>query len=226
MDWIESIQKLAPWAGSLPVIHKAVLSAIVLGVGAFSLLLIWLPAPIPKPTAERAISPLNIFVDSSSAAAEAVRKFAEQLNTPAAKDSLEGKIEKEKLKRVIRDLVRIEYSQAPLPWLLRNYVRDEDPRNWQQVTSIIAQNTPIISELADVLQEFDGDLIYRDIETYKQLRFMMNSRAGLYGQLSHMAPPKSQGEKNQLLKIADNFEILINQMKTIQAKLSEYLKTG
>lgn len=225
MEWIESIQKIAPWAGSLPVLHKVALSTVIFGIGALCLLLIWLPAPAPekKPATSNPATPLNIFVDSSGAAAEAAAKFAYLLENKSAKAKVESDIEKEKLKDVIRGLVTIEYSQAPLPWLLRNYAQSEDPKNWQQVTSVIATNTPIISELVDVLGSFDGDLIYKDMETYKQLRFMMNSRAGLYHQLANMKPPKSKIEKEQLLKIADNFEALINQMKLIQSKLGKYL---
>ena len=162
----------------------------------------------------------------SGAAAEAAAKFSKLLSTPAAQEKVKSDVEKEKLKYVISRLVSIEYSQAPLPWLLRGYVQSEDPGNWGQVTSVITLNSPIVSELVDVLESFDGDLIYKDLETYKQLRFMMSSRAGLYSQLSTMEPPKSAAEKQQLLEIAENFEKLIAQMKIIQEKLGEYLSNG
>ena len=226
MDWLESIQKLAPWAGSLPILHKLALSVIIVGLATFSLLLVWVPAPSSMPTTQDANSSLNIIVNSSGAAAEAARKFVNQLDEKASLDRIEDKIEKSKLKKVIRELVSIEHSQAPLPWLLRNYVQSEDPRNWGQVKAIISENTPIITELVDVLKKFDGDLIYKDLDTYKQLHSMMMSRAGLYAGLSKMGPPKSPDEKAKLLKIADNFDMLISQIKLVQLKLSYYLKTN
>ena len=70
MDWIEGFQKIAPWAGSLPLIHKSVLTAIVLGISLFTLLVIWLPAT-PQKAADRDTA-LSIIVDSSGAAADAV----------------------------------------------------------------------------------------------------------------------------------------------------------
>jgi len=222
MDWIESFQKIAPWAGSLPVIHKSVLTAILLGICSFTLLLIWLPAPSPKITEKG--TALSIIVDSSGAAADAVTKLSAMLDNATTRDALERRIEKRALKRVIADLVSIEGSQAPLPWLLRNYAKSDDPRNWEQVKSIISLNAPVVSELVDVLRSFDGDLIYKDIDTYKQLQFMVTTRAGLYGELSSMQPPKSPAEKRQLLQIADNFDALISQMKKIQSKLSSYLQ--
>ncbi|QFG31788.1 cell envelope integrity protein TolA [Pseudomonas umsongensis] len=223
MDWIESLQKIAPWMGSLPLIHKSVLTAIVLGISLFTLLLIWLPVPSPKP--EDGGTALSIVVNSSGAAVEAVKKLSSMLDSSTTREALERKVEKQALKRVIADLVRIEQSQAPLPWLLRKYVENDSPRNWNQVKDVISMNAPIVSELVEVLRSFDGDLIYKDIETYKQLSFMVHTRAGLYGELSQAESPKSDAEKKQLLKVADNFDTLISQMKIIQNKLSDYLKS-
>jgi hypothetical protein len=222
MDWLESFQKIAPWAGSLPLIHKSVLTAIVLGVSLFILLLIWLPAPLPKAT-DRGTA-LSVIVDSSGAAAEAVKKLSSMLDNSTTRESLERRVEKRALKRVITDLVDIEHSQAPLPWLLRDYAKNGDSGNWGQVKSIISMNAPIVSELVEVLRSFDGDLIYKDLDTYKQLQFMVKTREGLYGELSHMEPPKSAAEMRQLFQIADNFDTLIAQMKVIQTKISAYLQ--
>lgn len=222
MDWIETFQKIAPWAGSLPLIHKSVLTAIVLGFSIFTLLLIWLPTPSSE-AVDRGTA-LSIIVDSSGAAADAVKKLSSMLDNSTTRESLEHRVEKQALKRVIADLVDIEHSQAPLPWILRGYARNNDPRGWGQVTGIISANAPIVSELVEVLRAFDGDLIYKDIDTYKKLHFMVRTRAGLYRELSQMEPPKSAAEKRQLLQIADNFDALIAQMKVIQVKLSAYLQ--
>ncbi|UVM48188.1 hypothetical protein LOY38_17425 [Pseudomonas sp. B21-015] len=223
MDWIESLQKIAPWMGSLPLIHKSVLTAIVLGISLFTLLLIWLPVPSPKPADGG--TALSIVVNSSGAAVEAVKKLSSMLDSSTTRESLERRVEKQALKRVIADLVKIEQSQAPLPWLLRTYVDNNDPSDWNQVKTVISTNAPVVSELVEVLRSFDGDLIYKDIDTYKQLTFMVNARAGLYGTLSQAEPPKSDSEKKQLLQIADNFDTLIAQMKVVQNKLSTYLKS-
>jgi len=222
MDWIETFQKIAPWAGSLPLIHKSVLTAIVLGISLFTLLLIWLPAPSPK-TAERG-SALSIIVDSSGAAADAVRKLSTLLDNSTTREALESRVEKQALKKVIAELVTIEQGQAPLPLLLRTYAKSDDPRNWEQVKHTIAVNAPVVSELVELLGAFDGDLIYKDLDTYKQLKFMVHTRAGLYGELSQLEAPRTAAEKRQLLRIADNFDELIAQTKVIQKQLSSYLQ--
>lgn len=207
MDWIESFQKIAPWVGSLPLIHKVVLTAIVLSISLFSLLLAWLPTSSPKVSDKG--TALSIIVDSSGAAASAVKKLSSMLDNSTMRESLERRVEKRALKKVIADLVRIEDSQAPLPRLLRSYAKNGDFRNWDQLKEIISMNAPIVSELVEVLQAFDGDLIYKDIDTYKRLQFMVRTRAGLYEELSQIKPPKSAAEKRQLLQIADNFDALI-----------------
>jgi hypothetical protein len=151
-------------------------------------------------------------------------KFAQELSAPDANAQAQERLEKDQLKRVIEELVSIESSQAPLPWLLRNYVRNGDFRNWDQVKAILSMNTPLVSDLVDIMGKFDGDLVFKDLATYKQLRMIVDSRASLYAELGSVKPPPSEQEKAQLLKIADNFDVLISQMKVVEKKLSDYLK--
>ncbi len=166
--------------------------------------------------------PLTLIADSSGAAARAATRFAREINPPDANARMQGS-EKEQLKRVIRDLVSIEGSQAPLPRLLRSYVKERDPGNWSQVKDVVAMNAPLVSDLAAVMGNFDGDLVYKDLNTYKKLNTAIKSRAGLYGDLARMNPPSSEKENAELLRIADNFDVLIREMKSVEIKLSAYL---
>lgn len=45
MDWIKGVQELITWLISLPVIPKAIISALIVGAAAFILVLIWTPQP-------------------------------------------------------------------------------------------------------------------------------------------------------------------------------------
>ena len=182
--------------------------------------------PIEKPALPSGIktTPLTIVVESTGAAAQAATQFAQELSKPDASARAEQRLEKEQLKQVIEDLVSIEYMQAPLPWLLRAYVRDGNFGNWEQVKLVINSDAKPVSDLVDLMEKFDGDLVYKDLETYRQLRTIVSSRAGLYGELASMKPPPTDQEKAQLLQIADNFDVLISQTKLIEKKLSDYLK--
>lgn len=225
MDFVEVIQKLTYWVGALPYIHKTVLSLIFAGICLFVILLIWSPPPSKTELV------LDVVVDSSGAAAGAARKLSERLNTPTTNDALKSRIEKKKLNRLLSKLIESEISKAPIPGLLREYVRSGDPSDWHTVTLEIKRNSLIISDLIELLENFDGDLVHKDMETYRELRYIINSRARRFEQLKPdlnsnldtSSPPGTQREKDQLLKIAENFETLINQMKSIEIKLRDYL---
>jgi len=45
MDWIKGVQAVVPWLAALPVIPKAIISALIIGAAGFILVLIWTPPP-------------------------------------------------------------------------------------------------------------------------------------------------------------------------------------
>jgi hypothetical protein len=45
MDWIKGVQEVVPWLTSLPWIPKTIISALIIGVATFVLVLIWTPPP-------------------------------------------------------------------------------------------------------------------------------------------------------------------------------------
>lgn len=183
--------------------------------------------PYAAPEAsELADGPLGVILRSSAAAARATGEFASQLEFIDNLQRVETYKEHEALKSVIRDLMDIELEQAPLPWLLRLYAGASDPKNWAQVTSVVAKNSPIVDRLMSLLNDFDGSLIYRDVETYRALRQMTHSRASLYSKLESLERPITADDKALLIAIADNFDELIAQIKTVQSRLGRYLTGG
>lgn len=228
MEWIETAQKVAPWAAGLPVAQKLVLSLVIVSIGAFALLLLWHPA-LPAPTTSvngksiGVTSPLTIIVNSSASAAEAAAQFAKEISTPDGMEKLQQNIEKAKLKRVIRDLVSIEAGNFSIYSLLESYAIHPNPDSWQRVQEIVARTAPIISDVADLLEKFDGDLVFKDLETYRELRQTITSRLGLYTSLSNMPPPSNDAEKAELLEFAGNLKKLIEQIRIVQGRLSIYL---
>jgi hypothetical protein len=228
VEWIETAQKVAPWAAGLPVAQKLVLSLVIVSIGAFALLLLWHPA-LPVPTTSvngksiGATSPLTIIVNSSASAAEAAAQFAKEISTPAGMEKLERNIEKAELKRVIRDLVSIETGNVSTSYLLQRYAIQPNPGSWQLVQDVVARTAPIISDVADLLEKFDGDLVFKDLETYRELRRTISSRVGLYASLSNMPPPSNDAEKAELREFAGNLNKLIYQIRIVQERLSIYL---
>ena len=228
MDWIETAQKIAPWAGGLPIAHKVVLSALVIGLGSFMLLLIWSPTParLAQDPASRVVSSLTIIVELSRAAADAAAKFAQELEKSSGITKVEENVEKEQLKKFIKDLSSVREVNAPILLRLRRYVETRgNAENWNQVMNELALSAPIVSELVSVLQSFDGDLIYKDIETYKELRLLISTRAGLYSSLADAGPPSTPEEWQDLIKIANNFQNIVEQMGIVQMLLAQYLNS-
>ncbi len=163
-------------------------------------------------------SRLGPLVDTTTAVNSAALAFGTEI---AARGLVEPG-EKEQLKGVIKGLVTIEYANEPLPSLLRNYVAGR--REWNDVKSALSASLQPVSELVALIEQFNGDLVYKDLPTYKELRRTVNSRSELNRELENLRPPLSDQEKQQLLKIADNFEALSAQMKSLQTKLSKYLQ--
>ncbi len=225
MELLEGIQKLAPWLGQLPTAHKVALTVAVLALASFVIAILWIPIrpDFTGQRQERNGDVLTIIVNASGAAADATNQFLQQIDSSAGQKGFSNDAEREQLKNVIHQLVSIEHSQAPLPWLLRRYAEQSDPGNWDQVKDVILMNAPKIQNLQDFLGKFNGELIARDLGTYKQLYNMTEERSGLYNELSKMPPPTSPGDKKKLLKIADNFDRLIAQIKIVQNKLARYL---
>ena len=168
---------------------------------------------------------LSVIVDSSNSIADATREFTKALESQEALERIENNIEKEELGYILRRLIDIEYGQTPLLRSLRIYAKSEGTWGWSGIIDEIYLNIPIINDLVDVLETFNGDLIFRDLGTYKQLQFMTKDRVKLYEQLKSMGPPTSQYEKEQFSKIVDNLESLITQSKIIQIRLSEYVNS-
>jgi hypothetical protein len=111
----------------------------------------------PTPSAANADSPLVVIVNASSAAAGASAKFdSRPSDSDAANAQLLKSVQKEQLKQVIIALVNISHSQAPLPALLRQYVRDYPGTTlWGQITRVVPGNAPIVDSLVGTLKQFD-----------------------------------------------------------------------
>ena len=165
-------------------------------------------------------------MDSSAAAARATGDFAKRLESVENVQRVETVLERDELKSVIRDLMFIELHQASLPDVLRDYAAGGRPEDWDQVREVLEANSPVVERLVSLLEQFDGSLIYRDVETYRELSWMLRHRAGLYRWLGVGGRPTTADDKALLFAIADNFDELVAQIKTVQIRLGHYLADG
>jgi hypothetical protein len=127
---------------------------------------------------------LRTVSEGTKVGARAVRAFASILAKAVASgfvavDMIKDRRERVRLGELLKHLMSIEYSQAPLPWLLREYVhevrqhpqgsgKDQSVRDrrfrdrrqyWHQATSRLAYLTPVVAQVVELLAACQGDFI-------------------------------------------------------------------
>ncbi|MDQ2711132.1 MAG: toll/interleukin-1 receptor domain-containing protein [Acidobacteriota bacterium] len=157
---------------------------------------------------------LKQLADSAKIGGNAIRSFTSFVENAVTSglrtiDIVKNRREKARLGKLMQELISIEWSQAPLPWLLRGYAQrhtsgrlSERFDNWNQVTSILAGLTPVVAEVVELLLSYQGDFMIVSPDTYKQILFGLKSRMRLYAEIQALKRPQSPEEFALLEEIA------------------------
>lgn len=141
-------------------------------------------------------------------------------------DFISDRRERIRLRRLLQELMQIEHSQAPLPWLLRGYRRDDGGRdNWEQITSTIAELTPKVAKVTELLASSDGPFIVSARDAYKSLLFSLRTRSEVYARIRSLERPSSPKDYAYLEEIASQYEGMISDLRRAQEAITEYLST-
>ncbi|MEN3295895.1 MAG: hypothetical protein V7642_5148 [Burkholderiales bacterium] len=223
MSWIETLQKIIPWAAGLNVAPKIALSVLLSAFNVLCLMLIWMPA---RKSAGRPAKPLSIAEASGQTPkippgyswdAGAIAKSP----TPEA-GFRDNRYELARLKSILFDLIQLQASNAPFPSILRHYARHPDPHSWEAVLLDSAKLASIAGELKNSLAAFKGDLIFEDIGTYRSICLGLHDCVDLHRSLTSFSAPSAPDELIQLTGIADGYDGLLDRMMHAQEALAQY----
>jgi hypothetical protein len=174
---------------------------------------------------------LKTLAESTTRGSAAINSFVTTIESAFRSgartlDFLSDRRERIRLRRLVQELMDIEYSQAPLPWLLRGYRRHEEGRdNWGQITSTIAELTPKVAKVAELLASSDGPFIVSARDAYKSLLFSLRMRSEVYARIQSLERPSSPKDYAYLEEIASQYEGMISDLRRAQEAITEYLST-
>lgn len=115
----------------------------------------------------------------------------------------------------LQSLVSIESGQAPIPWLLRLYVKE--PRDdWSQLEGDLAICKKLIGDtLASLKSRNQGAFLIHDFKNYRALVLELQRRLDIYDELNKMTTTKSARSADRIRALADEYDGL-------HAKLPDY----
>ena len=160
---------------------------------------------------------VDVIADSSGAAATALAELASPTNAAKLKKS-----ERDQLKGIIRDLWILQHGQLGMIQRMRRVTDERDAGGWAAVRMAIPRVAGKVAELMEFLSHFEGDIIYKDLDTYRQLQSMTMSRAGIYAELENMSPPETEEGWDLLAAVVDQIENLLAQIPAVREHLSDY----
>lgn len=169
---------------------------------------------------------VGVVLDSSAATAAALDGLLRRLDDQQAAGTDAKSTERKQLKRLIRDLGFLAHMQYPVVDGLRQVVDQRDAASWGTVQHTLSNVVATVTGLVEFLADFEGDLVFRDLETFQQLQSMIMTRAGVYAELMDMPPPDTAEGWERLGRLADTIEHLLGRIVGIQERLSEYLAAG
>lgn len=223
MSWIETLQKIIPWAAGLNVAPKIALSVIVSALNVFCLMLIWMPARKSAGSPSKILSVTEEADQILKAAPKQGAHLKAITRSPMRSTGFpDNRYELARLKSILFDLIQLQASNAPFPSVLRHYAKHPDPQSWEAVVLTSAKLASIATELNNSLAAFKGDLIFEDIGTYRSIYLGLYDCLNLYEALTSFKSPSSPAELIQLTRIAARYDGLIDQMLCAQEALAQY----
>lgn len=172
---------------------------------------------------------LKTLADSTSSGASAIHAFVmvmEEMVRSGARtlDFLADHRERARLRRLLQRLMRIEHSQAPLPWLLRGYrQRRARVNDWARIMMMVASLTPDVAKVTELLAATNGPFMVTAHDAYKSLLFSLRSRSEVYASMAAIGPPTSDDDFAYLETIAAQYEVMIADLKRAEVAIARYL---
>ncbi len=174
-------------------------------------------------------SPLGTVADGIAKSAQAVAAFTNALKDlekldPEKIKFLHNSSEMARLKGIIHQIIELQYLQSPLPGLLRYYAKSKTKDNWDQVARSIDHIAKLVRDLVETLSHFDGDFLIYRLKAYKALVSTVRSRKRIIDELEPMNVPRSKKDIANILRMADEYEILIRYLEQSEKDIAEYLR--
>ncbi len=163
---------------------------------------------------------VDVVADSSGAAAAALVELVSPANAAKLRKS-----ERDQLKGIIRDLEILHHGQSGVIQRMQRVTNERDAAAWPHVQRAIALVAGQVNELVSLLEHFEGDLIYEDLDTFRQLQSMSMSRAGIYRELADMPAPATEEGWDRVSSVVGQIEHLLAQIPVVQERLADYLKS-
>ena len=227
---LESVQKLAPWLGTLPVMYKFLLSLIGVGVTAVFLLLIWVPIPAVPSAASEDQDPLLVAFKIAEAIGEQMRRSAASREAITTSDAFPD--ESEQVRNLLRGVQSISMRQSALYEDLRLLAQqvegpDSNYHDPEELLAYIQGNIPgLIERVEEVirrLDRFDGRFNYTKMETFSALGEALAKRQRLYRRINQLRLPLSDSDREYVLALADSWESIYKNLWLTMVEISEYL---
>ena len=161
-------------------------------------------------------------IKATSALTAKLNNSSELKGNPAA--FLRDPDEVKELRRIIRQIIHLQRAQMSFPNMLRNYSTTKRPEAWRAIAEDADDLSQLVASLSDSLSRFDSDFVVHRIEDYRRLIATVAGRGEALRELGTMPPPRSGRTVRRLLGIADNYELLIAQLKQAEDALAAYAR--
>jgi hypothetical protein len=172
---------------------------------------------------------LRQTADASARTNSVLEGFSDALERASPPDVrlvewLDQRREGRQLRELLFKLVHLSGLQVSLPGTLRKYASSKDERDWRQAASTVAGLAHNVRELMGLLKALDGDFGVYLLDDYRDLIFGLTARTAAYDELASMNAPTSDADIAQLLRIADQYEQLMQGAARAQRAIAAYLR--